>query len=908
MRRIHLLPLALLLAAPAAVGQQSWTIPGVVKTSGQNGTNFVSDVVLTNPGAFPAIVMLQFVPSLGQLPVLYTLGPQASVTLRDVVASVFGASQAVGALAVLSDQPLILRGRTYNTAASGTFGVALPVVADDRLLGEGDVADSLWVDQGPASDRGYRTNVAVAFPDAGGGAATVTLYDALGNAAGTKEFSLDSAGLQQLGAGSFATGALPVGRARIEVKRGRASGYCVVNDNVTGDGSLFPFEALPAGVQDVVVNGVARAGGANGTFWRSDVRLFNPNDADAAVTAFFHAAGDSNPSPVTVSLSVPAGRILDLPDVLGTLMGVPVGSSGALRFQSDSAVAVLCRTSNLDPTGQRAGTFGAQQKAVPLLSYLTSADAGAVIPGVRQGSAFRTNVGFSAGADGASWGLTLKNASGATLAQASGSLGAFGWTQPNVGGLFPGTIPDGAQIFLAVTSGSLDIFDSSIDNGSGDSVVTPISPLPAGVPATATIGPAGGAVRSADGRLTLKVPAGALPAPTVFSIQAASTPAPNGTDSGYIVSGGATFARDALLVLAYSRLESVNAGMLGLALQPGTDWYGLTGGSLDVAARTLTVPLQTMLPASPARAALAVPGSVTVGAYEGWIMAPWQVAAVVEGSATVVDFTVSGVGPGSTESRGRGTVKLTRQAPGSAISWYANGLRGGSSATGRVTGGETGHYSAPPCAPKGGLVHLDATFTRTKEIALHADVWVYPRSWEVTVAWTLETICPIRSTGTTFAWKAGNTMRGSFVLNDDLSIEDTTLAPVAPEQSTVQPTLCPGSDTKCTYLTLTLNPYPWGRFYSIEGGWSRSVGRLGVDLVVTSVGAPAVTSSNSSCDPPRPPITSTQQGFIAQQASFYTSPAGYHFSDKKASDYSSGVNGETGRTVDITPARSPGCN
>ena len=67
---------------------------------------------------------------------------------------------------------------------------------------------------------------------------------------------LDAAGFQQFSAGSFA-GAVSVGRSQIHVTRGRAAAYAVVVDNVTGDSSLFIFEDLPTGYQDVLANGVA---------------------------------------------------------------------------------------------------------------------------------------------------------------------------------------------------------------------------------------------------------------------------------------------------------------------------------------------------------------------------------------------------------------------------------------------------------------------------------------------------------------------------------------------------------------------------------------------------------------------------------------------------------------------------
>ena len=487
--------LAVLFCAPPLLADSTWTIPGIVNAGGLNNTRFVSDLAITNPGTAAAQVTISFIPSSGPNPKSVTLNAGETVVYRNVVDSLFGLSGA-GALSISSLQPLLLRARTYNTASGGTYGVALPVFDADRVLTAGETGDSLWISQDASGNSGYRTNVAVVFPDARGGAATVTVYDADGKELGRKDFALDTAGLRQFSVGSFA-GAVSIGRARIQVTRGRAAGYAVDVDNVTGDSSLFTFEDLPGGRQDVLVNGVARASGRNGTFFRTDGRFYNPTNTDATVTVSFHASGNANMSPPTASFTLSAGKIRDVVDVLDSLLGLPVGSSGALRFKSNWPVAILCRTSNVDPSGAKAGTYGAQQKPVQILSFLTSADAGASITGIRQDASFRTNIGFAAGADGARYSLTLTSAGGATVATSSGSLGPWGWTQPNVQDLFPGTsIPSDATLRVRVTEGSLDAYDSSIDNASGDPVVTPIATLPATLSASATIGPQGGSIRS----------------------------------------------------------------------------------------------------------------------------------------------------------------------------------------------------------------------------------------------------------------------------------------------------------------------------------------------------------------------------------------------------------------------------
>ena len=702
-----------LVAAPAFAAA-SWTIPGIVNVPGLNGTHFVSDLTLTNPGTAPASVTVSFFPPGSSSPQSLTLNPGQTVATTDVVGGLFGLSGAAGALSVSSDQPLLIRAKTYNASQTGTYGVALPVVSSDRLLSPGDRADSLWITQDSSGAAGYRTNVAVVFPDDSGGAATVAVYDADGNTSGTQDFSLGASGLQQFSVGAFA-GAVSVGRARVTVTRGHAAAYAVVVDNVTGDSSLFSFEDLPAGMQDVVVNGVARANGRNGAFFRTDGRFYNPTNTDATVQVAFHANGNANPSPASASFVVPAGKIRDVVDALDSLLSLPVGSAGALRFRSSWPVAILCRTSNVDPTGARPGTFGAQQRPVPLKSFVSSADAGAAVTGIRQNSAFRTNVGFAAGADGAQYTLTLRDASGTTVATTGASLGAFGWTQPGIQDLFPSTtIPESATLTVKVTAGSVDVFDSSIDNLSGDPVVTPIAPLPVVLPSSATIGPAGGSIQSDDGRLTLRVPVGALAAPVTVSVQATTTDAPLAVGPGYqVLPAGISFTKPALLTLQYGKDDTDGSSAEALTIgQFGTGgWYALGGGSVDSARHTLTVRLSST--AAALRAAQSQP---ELGSAPGdlAIVSSWQMSP--SGKQTTFNdktlkFTVKFVGYSSSLIDDLDERVLLSSSPSEVeASWFVNGVEGGSPRDGVIlTQGNQATYVPPSCLPSSNPVSVEAS-------------------------------------------------------------------------------------------------------------------------------------------------------------------------------------------------------
>jgi len=771
--------------------QSVWTIPGTVNASGQNNTRFVSDLTVTNPGTAATQISVSFIPSSTPNAKTVALSAGETIVYRNVVDSLFGATGA-GALSISSDQPILVRARTYNTASSGTYGVSLPVYEADRLLGAGEVGDSLWVSQDASGNSGYRTNVAVVFPDETGGAATVTVYDADGNQIGQKDFSLETAGLQQFSVGSFA-GAVSVGRAQIHVTRGRAAGYSVVVDNVTGDSSLFTFEDLPGGRQDVLINGVARANGRNGTFFRTDGRFYNPTDTDATVQVVFHSNGNANPSPATASFVLPAGKIRDVVDVLDALVGLPVGSSGALRFKSDWPVAILCRTSNVDPSGGRPGTFGAQQKPVPILSFLTSADAGASITGIRQDSGYRTNVGLAAGEDGARYTLTLTSPAGGVVGTASGSLGPWGWTQPSVQDLFRSiSIPSDATLLVRVTEGSLDVYDSSIDNLSGDSVVTPIATLPAAIPASATIGPAGGSIRSSDGRLTLRVPAGALSQPVTLSFQQTTNNAPQGTGPGYqLLPSGITFARPAHLTLAYGRAETEgsSAEALTLAVTEGSGWYAIGGGSVDPGRQTLTVPLDATAPSLPAAASprtILAPGPNYFAVIRSWEFYP-SGRRVVTGYERV-RFSVNFVGYSSSFFN-QGRVFLSSSPNEVEVSYWVNGASPGvhpEEGTIAVEG-LTAVYTAPRCPPRRNPVLIYATIANRGVLAPpyrprgNAHVRVVSREWRLTVDPSFTVSCSQNPFEASDVVTWDGPLEVDFRLDDDLFLDGSTFVLAKPK-------------------------------------------------------------------------------------------------------------------------------
>lgn len=481
-RRLALL--ATLLATPA--GASTWIVPGVASTAGAGGTRFTSELVLANPTPRAATALVELIPAPGEdageaLPLF--LAPGETVRVPDVARRLSGRDGTAGALRITAAQPLVAGGRTVNVAGSGAFGVGLPVFAEGTYLAPGQRASAIWVTHRDPAAGGSRANVAVTFPGATGGAARLTLYTSgpgVETRAGELVLSANSPAFVQRSVGELSAGGdvtdVEVGRIELEPLSGTAIGYVVDVDNVTGDGSLFPFRTVAAGATDIVLPGAARTAGAGGSYWRTDVRLYNPAPEDVPVTLTYlpGTGGD----PVTVSRALGPRRVETVTDVLGAL-GLPDGSYGALRVEAPGPVVVAGRTANVDPRGERAGTFGGAQEAIPRAAFARAGDALA-LAGLSHGAASRTNVTFVAGADGASWRATLLARDGREAGTASGTLVSSGWSQTTLLQLVP-SAPDDARLHVEVTAGSLTAFASVIDQSSGDPVVTaavPEVPIP----------------------------------------------------------------------------------------------------------------------------------------------------------------------------------------------------------------------------------------------------------------------------------------------------------------------------------------------------------------------------------------------------------------------------------------------
>jgi len=136
-------------------------VPAAANAGGSGGAFFVTTVDLYNRGSSAASFRFLWLPrgadnSDPARSTLFTLEPGQTMRFHNLLADVFGATDAVGAVAVLSDSDsLEVMSRTFNQTEGGTFGQSLPGVPARELIPAGNSAAVMFLTE----DGAFRSNL-----------------------------------------------------------------------------------------------------------------------------------------------------------------------------------------------------------------------------------------------------------------------------------------------------------------------------------------------------------------------------------------------------------------------------------------------------------------------------------------------------------------------------------------------------------------------------------------------------------------------------------------------------------------------------------------------------------------------------------------------------------------------------
>jgi hypothetical protein len=251
---------------------------------------------------------------------------------------------------------------------------------------------------------------------------------------------------------------------------------------------------------------------------------------------------------------------------------------------------------------------------------------------------------------------------------------------------------------------------------------------PDGEKATMSIGKDGGSITSADGKVKLVIPAGAVTKKTNFSIQPATNLMPNGIGKSYqFEPAGMIFQQPLLVIFYYAGDEdkSNSAELLDVATQNEQgQWLSPTKVTTDTVSKTLT--------------AEAWHFSSFVAYYAAEIR-PLTARVKVNGSLRLQIIGITNYDPGKVYENGK-EVPLKVKTESAEI-WKVNDIVKGNSVVGRISASQnyTAIYQAPAQVPSQNPVAVtvqennygNASYDRWRVPVLVAHITIYDGDYEV---------------------------------------------------------------------------------------------------------------------------------------------------------------------------------
>ena len=201
-------------------------------------TQWVTDMSLLNLATSTGDVTVQLLPrdrdNSAPASFATSIPPRASLRLPDVVLSRFGEANLAAAFRICSNVQLLVASRTYNQAASGTFGQGIP--GETRSAAVSTDGEPRYL-TGLHENSAYRTNVGFTNTANVQATAIVELFDADGTELGSKSYVVPPYGTIQRNRmfTEVTTMAVTSGSLRVTATGGAVLVYASVVDSVTGD-------------------------------------------------------------------------------------------------------------------------------------------------------------------------------------------------------------------------------------------------------------------------------------------------------------------------------------------------------------------------------------------------------------------------------------------------------------------------------------------------------------------------------------------------------------------------------------------------------------------------------------------------------------------------------------------------
>ncbi|MEO8218292.1 MAG: PKD domain-containing protein [Acidobacteriota bacterium] len=442
-------------------------VPVAALMNGAGVSVWTTELTIFNSGPSSAILEIRFLSRTGGTPLSRQVELRSNETIRyaNALADLFGMNQGTGALAVEATNPSLrpeihVASRTFTSDGEGSYGQAVPDT--------GDYLPAVTYLTSLSSTPEFRTNIGLVNRSQSPVVATMQLRDSSGTVLDTASIPLEGNSFRQSSIAAFFPSApeqdLSGMSVRVEAPAaGAVEAYASVIDNRSQD-PVF-ISGRPADVSTpIVVPAVAHTPGAQGTFWKSDVTLFNPMASELTLSIQLLGVGQENGR--TVSIAPSSSVTID--DVVTWLGAEGQGTLVITPINSQTAPVVTSRTYTTRESD--GGTYGQAIDAVDGSSFLLRA----AITGLKSEGGFRSNVGFVNMAD-ESISIDLRLVAGdGTVTSTVVALAPRQSIQTAAAVLFPEvkfeTLGGFSLEATTAASGGMFMYASMIDNRSGDPV------------------------------------------------------------------------------------------------------------------------------------------------------------------------------------------------------------------------------------------------------------------------------------------------------------------------------------------------------------------------------------------------------------------------------------------------------
>jgi PKD repeat protein len=225
----------------------TYIVPAVAHNPGIGGTKWRTDLAAVNRSGSPVNLTLTFVSDTANVLRTATLANGAAHEWRDVLRTLFGVADdasAQGVVQVTASMPIGISARTYNQAATGTYGQSYPALRSSDALAAGRVGLIPQLRKSAS----FRTNIGAVNLGSATATVAVKLWNTTGSQVGTTK-SITAAAGRWVQQGDIFTsagaGTQEVAYATVEAQPSGAAvwAYASLVDEATGDPTTIPVLA-----------------------------------------------------------------------------------------------------------------------------------------------------------------------------------------------------------------------------------------------------------------------------------------------------------------------------------------------------------------------------------------------------------------------------------------------------------------------------------------------------------------------------------------------------------------------------------------------------------------------------------------------------------------------------------------